>query len=597
MPNYVSPEARLRQRLRFHLERIYKDSDPQSLIEEIMLRVHKLRPDVGLPQRHLWSESDAVLITYGDSLKRDGEMPLQTLNTFLNKYLKGVFSGVHVLPFYPYSSDDGFSVIDYEAVNPSLGDWSHIREIGSNFKLMSDLVINHVSAQSQWFQDYLADKAPYNEFFIEMDPDTDVSKVVRPRAHPVLTPVETVKGTKYVWATFSPDQVDVNFENPKVLLTFIEIVLFYLEQGVRWLRLDAVGFLWKEIGTSCIHLPETHEAIRLIRCVAEAVCPDVVIITETNVPNVENLSYFGNRNEAHAIYNFSLPPLLVNALLRGRSRHLREWLMSMPPCLPGCTYFNFVASHDGIGLRPAEGLLNQSDINGMVRALRSFGAEISMRTGPDGSEKPYEVNVSLFDALKGTLRNHRDGMQVERFLCAQRILMTLEGIPGVYIHSLLATPNDRQGYAVSGVKRHINRHKWNLDVLEKHLADPNSPQSRVFHEMIRVLKIRGSQPAFHPNAVQFTLHFRPALFGYWRQSLDREQNIFVINNITDKPQTLQLSSLNLTSIYEWYDLLTDKPIDDLAATIDLEPYESIWITNRIEHPDEEAFFLGGVMHG
>lgn len=597
MSKPMSPQAHLRQRLHFHLDRIYKQQDNQKLIDDIMARVLKMRKDVAVPQRSLWSESDAVLITYGDSLRREGEMPLKTLTEFLTRHLKGVFSGVHILPFYPYSSDDGFSVIDYHAVNPALGDWSHIREIGSHFKLMGDLVINHVSAQSQWFQDYLADKPPYNEFFIEMDPATDVSSVVRPRAHAVLQPVETAKGTRHVWATFSPDQIDLNFANPQVLLTFIDIVFFYIEQGVRWLRLDAVGFLWKEIGTSCIHLPETHETIRLLRCVAEAVCPDVVIITETNVPNVENLSYFGNRNEAHAIYNFSLPPLLVNALLRGRSRHLKEWMMSMPPSLPGCTFFNFVASHDGIGLRPAEGLLTQSELNGMLRTLRTFGAEISMRTGPDGSEKPYEVNVSLFDALRGTLRNPRDGMQVERFLCAQRILMTLEGIPGVYIHSLLGTPNDRQGYALSGVKRHINRHKWNLDVLEKHLADPNTDQSRVFNEMIRVLKIRSSQPAFHPNATQFTLHFRPALFGFWRQSLNREQNIFVVNNLTDKPQDLQLSSLNLTSTYDWYDLLTEKPIDDLTATIKMDPYASLWITNRRESIDEDAFYIGGVMHG
>lgn len=597
MATQVTAQDHLRQRLRFHLDRIYKGRDNQKLIETIVERVLRMRKEAAHAQRNLWSEKDAVLITYGDSLKRDGEMPLQTLNTFLQRHLKGVFSGVHILPFYPYSSDDGFSVIDYKAVNPALGNWSQIREIGAEFKLMGDLVINHVSAQSQWFQDYLADKPPYNEFFIEMDPATDVSKVVRPRAHPVLTPVETVKGTRHVWATFSPDQVDLNFANPEVLLTFIDIILFYIEQGVRWLRLDAVGFLWKEIGTSCIHLPETHEAIRLLRCVAEAVCPDVVIITETNVPNVENLSYFGNRNEAHAIYNFSLPPLLVNALLRGRASHLKQWMMSMPPSLPGCTFFNFVASHDGIGLRPAEGLLSNSEINGLLRTLRSFGAEISMRTGPDGKEKPYEINVSLFDALKGTMSKARDGMQVERFLCAQRILMTLEGIPGVYIHSLLATPNDRQGYAMSGVKRHINRHKWNLDVLEKHLQDPNTDQARVFNEMIRVLKIRGSQPAFHPNATQFTLHFRNALFGFWRQSLNREQHIFVVNNLTDKPQTVQLSSLNLTSTYEWYDLLSDKPVEELSGNWELEPYASIWISNRMEQIDEESFFLGGVMHG
>lgn len=422
-----------------------------------------------------------------------------------------------------------------------IGDWQDIEAIAEKFDLMADLVLNHISSESVWFEQFKQGMKPGCDYFIEAEPETDLSEVVRPRSSPLLVEVDTNQGKKYVWATFSADQVDLNFANPDVLLEFIKIIIFYVQKGAKYIRLDAVGYLWKCVGTPCIHLPQTHALIKLLREISQMLNPEVALITETNVPNRENLSYFGNRDEAHLIYNFSLPPLILNALLQGKSDHLKTWMMSMPPAPMGCAYFNFTASHDGIGLRPTEGLLSEDEYQTMLNMMQQFGGKISMRKKPDGTESPYEINISLFDALKGTAKGE-DKWQIERFLCSQTIMMALEGIPAFYIHSFLATPNDNAGIAKTGHNRSINRHKWNYEELEPKLNDPNSTQAIVMREMSRRIQIRRRQPAFNPNATQYTLHpMNKCLFAFWRQSIYRAQSIFCINNLSDRPQELQLS--------------------------------------------------------
>ncbi|MGC1195530.1 MAG: alpha-amylase family glycosyl hydrolase [Geitlerinemataceae cyanobacterium] len=528
-----------------------------------------------------WSEKNTIVITYGDSIyNTSGEKPLVTLRRFCEQYFQDTITGIHILPFFPYSSDDGFSVIDYRSVNPELGDWEDIKAIGKQFDLMVDVVLNHVSSQSEWFAQFQQGIEPGCHYFIEVDPSTDVSEVVRPRSTPLLVKVETNRGEKYVWATFSDDQIDLNFANPDVLIEFVEILLFYWQNGSKYFRLDAVGFLWKEIGTPCIHLLQTHAAIKLLRELLQMVDPSAVLITETNVPNRENLSYFGNRNETHVIYNFSLPPLLLNALIQGRSDHLKTWMMSMPPAPIGCAYLNFTASHDGIGLRPAEGLLAQDEYDTLLKTMQQFGGKISMRRKPDGTESPYEINISLFDALKGTAKGE-DKWQIDRFLCSQTIVMALEGIPAFYIHSLLATHNDEDNLQRTGRNRSINRHRWNEELLEEKLSDPKSEHKIVLQELCRRIQIRRRQTAFHPNATQYTLHpGNKSLFAFWRQNMTRDQSIFCIHNLSDRTQKLRLSDLNLIGIDSWCDLLSDKQIEDLYATLTLKPYQCTWITNK-----------------
>ncbi|MEM8613555.1 MAG: sugar phosphorylase, partial [Cyanobacteria bacterium P01_H01_bin.105] len=446
-----------------------------------------------------WDQDKILLITYGDSICSEGASPLRTLHEFLTNYLEDTITGVHILPFFPYSSDDGFAVIDFLEVNPTLGNWADVEAIGQSFNLMFDLVANHVSSQSSWFEQFKQDQLPGRNYFIALPKDTPTADVVRPRSSPLLTPVETVHGLQHVWTTFSADQVDLDYSNPDVFLEFITIILAYIHHGARYIRLDAVGFLWKSLDTCCIHLPETHTLIQTFREILQMIDPGIALITETNVPNRENLSYFGDRNEAHMIYNFSLPPLLLNALMQGRADHLKTWMMSMPPAPIGCAYFNFTASHDGIGLRPTEGLLEDKEFGILVETMRSFGAQISMRSKADGSESPYEINISLFDALQGTAKG-KDQWQIERFICSQTVMMSLEGIPAFYIHSLLATPNDIERMKTTGHNRSINRHCWDKQRLDALLKDPKSSQSIVLTELARLIQIRRQQKAFHPNA-------------------------------------------------------------------------------------------------
>ncbi|NDV92892.1 alpha-amylase [Alteromonas sp. 345S023] len=576
----------LHDKVKHQLDFIYADVDlpmpteelATSLIQTIGLEASDLdKPPT--PHSNYWDEEDIIMITYGDSIIEGDERPLVTLNRFLHRYCKNTINKVHILPFFPYSSDDGFSVIDYSSVNESLGNWDDIEAIAKDYGLMTDLVINHCSARSAWFSNFIKGEGPGSDFFFTADPTDDLSMVTRPRISPLLRETETANGTQYVWCTFSHDQVDFDFRNPKVLLAFIEIIKLYIDKGAKLFRLDAVAFLWKIVGTNCINLDQTHEVIRLIRTLIEHVDPSIIIITETNIPNRENLTYFGNANEAHSIYNFSLPPLLVNTLVSGDCKYLKNWMMSMPPAQNGTTYFNFIASHDGIGLRPAEGLLSDDEISDFVHTMQHFGGKISWRASEGGQQKPYEINITLFDALQGTIKGP-DKWQVDRFICAHAIMLGMEGIPGIYVHSLLGTSNDYEKVANTGQNRSINRRRWDLSELEPLLDSPYSQHHKVLTRLSQLIRVRKAQPAFHPNATQFTLQLGNQIFGYWRQSLDRKQSIFCVSNISDEEQTVLMSDINLIGTDNWLDLVSRQEISLSSAFLQLKPYQTMWLSNQ-----------------
>ncbi len=579
----LQPKAqRVRQRVALHVNEIYGPEKAEAITDQLLDAANMSENSAPVAfGTSKWDQSDVMMITYGDSIIREGRKPLRELKSFLVRELRDTLSNVHVLPFNPYSSDDGFSVIDYKAVNPELGSWEDLMAIGEDFDMMADLVINHCSRESRWFKNYLAGRDPGRGYFVDGMDYEDLSQVVRPRSTPLLTKVDTVEGEKHVWCTFGEDQVDLNYRNPEVLMEIVRIIRYYVDQGIRYFRLDAIAFLWKESGTNCVHRPQTHELIKLLRIVIENLDPSAVIITETNVPNRENLSYFGNDNEAHLIYNFSLPPLLLNSLLSGNCKHLKTWMMSMPPARRGRAYLNFIASHDGIGLRPAEGLLSTEELDGLLETIRSSGGEISMRRTPDGELTPYEANISLYSAMAKPVGGDEDGLQQARFLCAHTIMLALEGLPAIYIHSLLGTENNREGMAHTGRARTINRFQWPAEELEAALADDSRHHKGVFNEMKRLIEIRRKQAAFHPNATQYTLHFSDQVFAFWRESLDRDQSIFALHNVSSETQSIPLVELNLIATEYWSDLLTGHRYDDLEGVIELEPYGCVWITNKV----------------
>ena len=529
-----------------------------------------------------WSEKDQWVICYGDSILDEGTPPLAVLDTFLQSYLGDAISGVHVLPFFPWSSDDGFSVIHYREVNSELGEWAHIQTLASHYDLMADLVLNHVSRESLWFVDYLTGSLPGRDYFIEVDPDTDVSQVTRPRSSPLLVPISTRRGTRHVWATFSEDQIDLNFENPDVLLEFVGILLFYLQQGVRIIRLDAVAFLWKRLGTSCIHLPETHTVVRLLRAIVDEIAPGTLLITETNVPHAENISYFGLErlakgapDEAHMVYQFALPPLLLHTLTRGEATTIQTWLNSLPVLPEQCTYLNFTASHDGIGVRPLEGLLPDHERDALLELMHRFGGFVSMRSNPDGSDTPYEINIPWFEAMCGTRRGP-DPWQIARFLCSQAIMLSLQGIPALYIHTLTGTLNDVEGVERSGRLRSINRRRWQLDELALLLESPSTPTHDVFHALHRLLVQRRQEPCFHPNAPQRVIETPPELLAIERGPLRNGRRLLALYNVTDVKFDLAHAGDALNQAltqYHW------QPLDPLTAHHEetLPPYAVRWL--------------------
>lgn len=606
----------LQQRVMHHLEKIYAEITlPLSLaaVAEQLIAAIRLDGEAEGPAAHrnLWTQADIAMITYGDTFQKPDEQPLKTLVRVLDTHFEGAINCVHILPFFPWTSDEGFSVLDYSSVNESLGDWCDIRAIAERYRLMGDLVINHGSSRSQWFENFKLGLDPGRDYFMTASPEDDLDQVVRPRTSPLLKEVETAEGTRFVWCTFSHDQVDFDFRNPQLLAEFVGIVRQYLDNGIEIFRLDAVAFLWKKIGTPCINLEETHEVIRLLRTLIEHANPNAMIITETNIPNRENLSYFGNANEAHAIYNFSLPPLLVYTLISGNSLYLSQWLMTLPPAQFGTTYFNFIASHDGIGLRPAEGLLSDTEIDQFIATMEARGGLVSWRAGAGGTRKAYEINIALYDALQGTIESAgvenravvdagnstptaidnaapveanadrgADGLGRARFICAHAIMLAMEGIPAFYVHSLLATRNDLYRVEHTAQNRSINRHQWQYTALAEQLANSESEHSQVLAELLALIRLRRKQSAFHPNATQYTLQLGTQLFGFWRHGNDRRQSIFCVFNISASPQPLRLSDLNLVVTNHWQDLISGADYPEGTEVIELAPYQAVWISNR-----------------
>lgn len=570
--------------MKLRLGRLYGRDRAEELADRLYMLIgrYDVLPrdeDAGLDEvatHQRWSEKDAVLITYGDMVQSAGETPLKTLKSFCDRRLRGAINSVHVLPFFPSSSDAGFSVIDYRQVASELGTWEDIERIGRDYGLMADLVLNHCSRQSAWFRDYVNGIAPYDAYFQEGDLDQDYSQVVRPRPWPLFSEVETARGFRQVWTTFSEDQVDLNWRSPDVLFEFLDLLLNLVARGVRLIRLDAVAFLWKEPGTTCIHLPETHEVVKLMRDVLSTVAPHVVLLTETNVPHEENISYFGQGDEAHMVYQFALPPLLLHGLLRNDSSHVQRWLGELGDPPAETTFFNFTASHDGIGVRPLEGLVPDEELSWLVEQVQERGGLVSYRSMPDGGQRPYELNVTYRDALRV---HGNEELSLHRFLCSQCLMMSLRGIPGVYFHSVVGGCNWTEGpRRDDGENRDINRARWSWEDLEAKLDDPEGDHAWILNVYTSMLRARTSSSAFHPDAPQALLPTDSSLLALQRRSLDAQVTVLCLFNFSEMSREVspEVFANGLGEAKSYRNLLTGRTGDSSAGG-SLAPYECAWL--------------------
>ncbi|WP_220267902.1 sugar phosphorylase [Enterobacter sp. Colony194] len=551
-------------------ERIYANSFNQALRDKLTARVVNGCQRINAPRKQGWDESDVVLITYADQFSASNEKTLKTFGRFYNDYLASAFPLVHFLPFYPWTSDDGFSVKDYHQVSPDYGDWRDINILKNSTRLMFDFVCNHMSAESEWFKGYLNHDPEYQDFFIAVDPDVDLSAVTRPRALPLLTPFTFANGeTKLVWTTFSADQVDLNFANPNVMLAMVDVLIHYLEQGADYIRLDAVGFMWKTPGTSCIHLENTHLLVKLFRAIADKVAPGTIIVTETNVPHKDNVSYLGNGDdEAHMVYQFPLPPLVLHAIRTQSVSVLKKWASVLPSKGDGrTTWFNFLASHDGIGLNPLRGIIDEQDILTLVEMLETDGAKVNWKNNPDGTRSPYELNVTYMDAL--TPPDCDDNERLARFILAHALLLTFPGVPAIYIQSVLGSRNDYQGVERLGYNRAINRQKYREAEIERLIAQPENLRARTLETLTQLIAVRQRHRAFHPDS-EFSINEKCHGVLEIIRGNAQEGKITALFNFTDRPQSLSLEQGH------YNELIRGEFINGKAIT--LGPWQCLWLS-------------------
>jgi len=515
-----------------------------------------------------WDEKDVVLITYADQFSAAGEKALPVFTRFYNKWLSRAFSHVHLLPFYPWSSDDGFSVMDYHEVAPETGTWKDIAELKQSASLMFDFVCNHMSAKSQWFANYIHQKPGYEDFFISVDPATDLSAVTRPRALPLLTPFTLSDGSiRHLWTTFSEDQIDLNFASPQVLIAMVEVLLHYLVEGARYIRLDAVGFMWKIPGTSCIHLEQTHRLIQLFRAITDRVAPGTVLITETNVPHKDNISYFGDgENEAQMVYQFSLPPLVLHAVHCQDVRTLCQWATTLKLPSLKTTWFNFLASHDGIGLNPLRGILPEAEILSLVEKLQSEGALVNWKNNPDGTRSPYEINVTYLDAL--SQKESDDKQRAARFILAHAVLLSFPGVPAIYIKSILGSRNDYAGVARLGYNRAINRRKYIAGEIDQELEDNNNLRHQIYHGLNALIALRRAEKAFHPDSQAIFSIVGDQVFKIIRTAANGER-ITALFNFSNQSHNIS------SAIKNGKELITGNEIN--GTTLTLNPWQVMWI--------------------
>ncbi|XRG78846.1 alpha-amylase family glycosyl hydrolase [Rossellomorea sp. GAMAL-10_SWC] len=555
--------SKIKERLAF----IYKNEDIKQINSIIEKRIEEAKLNITKKRKQNWDESDVVLITYGDQFQEDGKPTLETFKKMFDEHLANKFELVHILPFYPYTSDDGFSVVDYKKVNPELGDWSHIENLSKSTRIMFDYVCNHISSKSEWFQGYLNGDSKYKDYFVEMDPSIDLSSVTRPRALPLLSKFNLANGEeKYIWTTFSDDQIDLNFSNPQVLLDMVDVLLFYLEQGAEYVRLDAVGYMWKEVGTSCIHLEKTHEIVKLFRDLLDEAAKGTVMITETNVPHLDNISYFGNgHDEAHMVYQFPLPPLVLYSLHKGNGSALTNWAKNLEGSGEETTFFNFLASHDGIGLNPIRGIIPEEEILSLVEDLKVEGALVNYKKNSDGTESPYEINVTYLDALNK--QSSSDELRVKKFLLAHSILLTFQGVPAIYIQSMLGSRNDYAGVERTGMNRSINRQKYSFVEIENELNEVGSLRNKIFTELTNIIRIRKEEKLFNPNTKMEVLDLNENVFAIKR--VDEEDSIVILHNLSNEKVICSFNG-------KYLNILTEE-VEEFNESISLDPYQYIWL--------------------
>ncbi|KGG12660.1 putative sucrose phosphorylase [Prochlorococcus sp. MIT 0601] len=524
----------------------------------------------------LWDSSTAVLITYADGIYQQGEPSLKTLKKLIDNYLTDLSSVIHILPFLCSTSDGGFAVSDYEKLEPRFGGWEDLNDLSKEHILMADLVLNHVSSSHPWVQQFIKSKEPGSKYIFSPQHSDDWSNVIRPRSSSLFTSLATINGTKEVWTTFGPDQIDVNWKEPYIVIEFLKLIIRYIKSGIKWIRLDAVGYIWKESGTTCLHRTQVHQLVRSLRIEMEQIFSEGVLITETNVPEKENISYLQSGDEAHLAYNFPLPPLLLEALISNKCDLLNNWLCSWPELPKNTGFLNFTSSHDGIGLRPLEGLMDKNRMRNLLIACENRGGLISHRRLSNGEDKPYELNISWWSAMKNDGRDS-SLFQFERFILSQLFVMSLKGVPAFYLQALMASENDLKTFTKSGERRDLNRERFEASTLFNKLEDEQSLPSRNLKLLKKAMNLRRELRSFHPDQpMKCVTKNRSDLVILFRG--EGRDTLMAIYNMTNAKLCYSLSNILRVEgkfISSWKDCLNN--FKSHQNRIELSPYSAHWL--------------------
>ncbi len=571
-------------KLRELLKKIYRDHSDEEIefvwsqLLQIIQRNNAIEISEESPSAELWDSSSAILITYPDAVFNAGDSSLKTLRDLIEKYLDGLCSVIHILPFLRFTSDGGFAVSSYKEIEPRFGEWEDIRNLSKNYILMADLVLNHVSSSHSWVKQFVNNEEPGLSYILNPSMDEDWSNVIRPRSSSLFTSLKTKSGYKQAWTTFGPDQIDLNWHNPNILIEFLNLIILYINSGVRWIRLDAIGFIWKKSGTTCLHLEQVHEIVKILRLQLQGLSSSAVLITETNVPQKENLSYLNLGEEANIAYNFPLPPLLLESLMSNNCDLLNRWLNSWPSLPSKTTFLNFTSSHDGVGLRALEGLMEESRIHQLLINCEKRGGLVSHRRMPNGKEQPYELNISWWSAMSDE-GSDPTLFQFERFLLSQTFIMCLKGVPAFYLQAILASKNDLNKFNQSGQRRDLNRERFESNSLFRDLEDSSSNASRNIKYLKSAMSIRGKLKAFHPDSPMLLLSSDRTDLIIICRGLGFE-SVWAIHNMTSNQVNFCLNDLFKddtlkANSYLWEDCLNKQTIN--SVNMILKPYDVCWL--------------------
>ena len=565
---------------------------------------------------------DVALIAYADSIGGAVGSPLAALRRFVRRYLPaGTINTVHLLPFYPWDTDRGFSVQDYRAVDRRNGTWEEIEALAGEFDhLMVDLVINHASLDNPLVQGALTGDLRYRDFVIRFDdgeqPDaSELAALTRPRPDPVLTRYNLVatgghtratfdppatEGAPdgeapvgvggWVWTTFSrpPNadgsaatrQVDLNFRNPRVLLEMLEVLLCYRGHGADWVRLDAAGYMWKELGTASIHHPNTHRLLQVLRD-ALAGRADLVSVAEVNEPQDTILPYLGSPDagvESDLVYQFAHFPLAVHALHSGDASHYKRWLGTQEP-FGGRQFITVFGSHDGMGRKPVLGLLPDADLERMVQDLVSgHGALPNYARQGGGGRIIYELCATPWSLINRAGAGEPLHLQVDRYVACAALGLVLRGVPAFYINGLLGVPN-RLDPGQLDENRSINREQFDEAALYAELDDRGGQMALVLERLLHLIAVRAAEPAFDAGGPPLhVLDTPPAVIAVVADGDGRR--VVSLTNVSAAPQRFALDSVLFPGHGEVVELITGSARPRSAGAmrgLTMAPYEVQWL--------------------